>query len=151
MKKLLAAAVIAAAPFAAMAGTVSDPFNIEVTVVEYCELGTGAGTITINDYNPMTGSYTQGNGSSTFNCVNGTTYTFSVPSSATLTHSTDPTSTLDVTINTTVDNTDTYDPGTGEYTSDGTTTLNYTVDIPSGQTGLIVGTYSGTVTATITY
>jgi len=148
MKKLLAAAVIAAAPFAAMAGTVSDDFTITATVAEKCVILNGPADITVNydpfDTNPVTDSTTV-----EYDCVKQTTYDISVsPQNGYLTgqthgdtlnynYTTNPASLTGLT------DTDGIVSGSPEQ-------LVINVEIPAGQ-NVSVDTYTDTVDVTITY
>ncbi len=148
MKKLLAAAVIAAAPFAAMAGTVSDQFDINVTVVEYCELNQGAPDISF-DYNPLQDSYTGTTSTSTvIDCVNGTTYNVNYPPSVQLQNTNGDTITALISLS----NNDSTDSN-GDYISTGQSTITYNVSIDTSASNTYVAgtTYTGTVSVTINY
>ncbi|WP_293446132.1 spore coat protein U domain-containing protein [Persephonella sp.] len=148
MKKLLAAAVIAAAPFAAMAGTVSDDFTITANVAEKCVILSGPADITVNydpfDTNPVTAST-----SVDYDCVKQTTYDITVQGqNGVLTGATYGESlTYNLTTNpaslTGLTDTNGIVAGTPE-------TLTIDVEIPPGQ-NVSVDTYTETVDVTITY
>ena len=141
MKKLLVAAVIAAAPFAAMAGTASDDFTITATVDPYCEIENGATDISVG-YNPFDASDVTASATTEFNCVKNTNYTISVtapsaltgPGSETLNFSVSPTSAT----------------GADSDGLAGVESFTMNITIPAGQ-DVAVGTYTGTVTVDISY
>ena len=149
MKKLVIAGLTAAViPFAAMAGTVTDDFNISVTVVEYCQMGTEANDISFS-YNPLTNEYEGTTSTSTdIQCVNGTTYTVDVPSTVNLTDADGRTITAKIT--TTINDEQNED---GQFVSTGNSTINYEVAIDTTAENQYMANseYTGTVNVTITY
>ncbi|MBK3332087.1 hypothetical protein GWK41_03265 [Persephonella atlantica] len=76
MKKLLAASILAAAPFAAFAGTATGNFDITVNVLDSCTISDPSNiTIDYDYYNPTT---TSGSTSATISCIANSTYTLKV-------------------------------------------------------------------------
>ncbi|SNZ07924.1 Spore Coat Protein U domain-containing protein [Persephonella hydrogeniphila] len=142
MRKLLAAAVIAAAPFAAFAGTASDDFTITATVDPYCEIENGASDISVS-YNPFDTSDVTASTTTEFNCVKNTGYTISVNAPSALTGSTYGES-LNVSVS------PTSGSGTDTDGLGGTEQFTMNITIPAGQ-DVATDTYSGTVTVDINY
>ena len=146
MKKLLAAAVIAAAPFAAMAGSVSDDFTITANVAEKCVINNGPADITVNydpfDTNPVTDST-----SVEYDCVKETTYNITVQGQNGVLIGANNGDTLNYSLTTNPANlnglTDTDGIGNPQ-------TLTINVEIPANQ-NVSVDTYTETVDVTITY
>ena len=147
MKKLLAAVLIAA-PMAAVAGTVSDDFTITANVAEKCVILNGPADISVNydpfDTTPVTDSTTV-----EYDCVKQTTYDITVQGqNGVLTGSTHgDTLTYNLTTNpaslTGLTDTNGIVSGSPE-------TLTIDVEIPAGQ-NVSVDTYTETVDVTITY
>lgn len=143
MKKLVIAGLTAAViPFAAMAGTASDDFQITATVSPYCEITNGAEDIAVN-YNPYNEEAVTASATTEFNCVKGTSYTISVDAPSALT-SDDTTDTLAINVS------PTSGSGTDSNGMAGEESFAMTVTIPAGQ-DVSVGTYTGTVTVEINY
>jgi spore coat protein U-like protein len=141
MKKLLAAAVIAAAPFAAMAGTASDDFTITATVDPYCEVTTGADDISVS-YNPFDASDVTASTTTEFNCVKNTPYSISVSAPSALTGTGSDSLSFSVS--------PTSATGTDTDGLAGVESFTMNITIPAGQ-DVAVDTYTGTVTVDINY
>ncbi len=142
MKKLVALMLVGAVTStAALAGTATDTFNINVTVDPYCEVVNSATDINVA-YNPFDTSNTTASTVTDFNCVKETSYTIN----ATGTSLTGALYGDTLTYNLSLSN-------TGGVDSDGlagTESTTITVTIPAGQ-DVSVDTYSATVTVDITY
>ncbi len=144
MKKLLAGAILAAAPFAAFADgpVTTDDFTVTATVDAYCEVVNVAPDVSVS-YNPFDSSPVTATTTTEFNCVKGTDYTINVITDGTLEGAT-TTDTLSFTATPSV---------TGGTDSDGlagTETVDIAIVIPAGQ-DVSVDTYSDTVTVEIGY
>ncbi|MDQ7055732.1 MAG: hypothetical protein Q9M89_04305 [Persephonella sp.] len=142
MKKLVVASILAAAPFAAFAGTASDDFTVTATVDPYCEIVSGASDVSVS-YNPFDSSDVSETTTTEFNCVMGTNYTINVVTdgslegsgtSATLTFTATPSATS----------------GTDTDGLTGTEAVDIAITIPAGQ-NVPVDVYSDTVTVEIGY
>lgn len=142
MKKLVALMLVGAVTStAALAGTATDTFNINVTVDPYCEIVSSATDINVA-YNPFDTSDTTATTVTGFNCVKETGYTIN----ATGTSLTGSNYGDTLNYNLTLSNTGGVD--TNGLAGDESTTV--TVTIPAGQ-DVSVDTYSAVVTVDITY
>ncbi len=148
MKKLLAAAVIAAAPFAAMAGTVSDDFTITANVAEKCVILNGPADITVN-YDPFNTNSVTDSTTVEYDCVKQTSYNLTVQGqNGVLTGATHG-DTLTYNLTTNPSSLSGLTDGNG-IVSGSPETLTINVEIPAGQ-NVSVDTYTEIVDVTISY